>query len=532
MADTNASASAFGWDFQVNAAIILLLQNIEFIKSIRVEGKTEDIELYLTNGKHIFSQAKSVINPMDFSNTIEKLTSGIETLNSAARKIADYERLIYITNSPNPFNNVRTMGLFTNHTSLQYSNLPDQCKNNIDRIVKKQALKHIDKSKLYVHVIPFYGDDCRERYKIIKYELEEFLFNLHPSTAGMAQNVLEVWQKELFENCTKKDTSITIEKADLLWPVIVLRADLLADDSILQDYDESEIEELSIRYRDFINNKVERFEFATKVIADYQEFEGGKGSERYNRGMVIGKNHFSIEQLIRGLSDKDCSDIITDLESVEYELKRYKHMFDIAEYQKTINIQNNNIVYDSYQDEKEKEINIINLDKKSVESELKRVNDVINENKAFKNYIEKMRLLVQCECGQQIPVNKKNIVGFDDSFQYLHAKRKLLVKKLSNLNEKLKESRNKKDSEDVLVKTESLIQTFDKDILKMNIDPVVIKKVITQLENQKKKLLELLDLYTKNNKEIIADLHNVIILYAGELGVIDYINQKIDYIYV
>lgn len=39
----NATPSSFGWDFQVNAAIVLMLENIKAIKSVRVEGRKEDI---------------------------------------------------------------------------------------------------------------------------------------------------------------------------------------------------------------------------------------------------------------------------------------------------------------------------------------------------------------------------------------------------------------------------------------------------------------------------------------------------------
>ena len=53
MKSTNASASAFGWDFQSNAAIMLMLKNIKVATSVKVEGKTEDIEITLDNGNVI-----------------------------------------------------------------------------------------------------------------------------------------------------------------------------------------------------------------------------------------------------------------------------------------------------------------------------------------------------------------------------------------------------------------------------------------------------------------------------------------------
>ena len=42
---SNASPEVFGFDFQVNATIFLLLDNIREVKTVRMEGASEDIEL-------------------------------------------------------------------------------------------------------------------------------------------------------------------------------------------------------------------------------------------------------------------------------------------------------------------------------------------------------------------------------------------------------------------------------------------------------------------------------------------------------
>lgn len=61
MENRNASASAFGWDFQANAAILLMLENIQDAEKVRVEGKDEDIEITLADKTKIYSQVKAVI---------------------------------------------------------------------------------------------------------------------------------------------------------------------------------------------------------------------------------------------------------------------------------------------------------------------------------------------------------------------------------------------------------------------------------------------------------------------------------------
>ena len=64
-----ADAVVFGFDFQVNAAIVLFLENVKDVKSLRLEGDYEDIEIELENGKYILAQAKAVERASDdFSN--------------------------------------------------------------------------------------------------------------------------------------------------------------------------------------------------------------------------------------------------------------------------------------------------------------------------------------------------------------------------------------------------------------------------------------------------------------------------------
>jgi pectate lyase len=124
MSSSNASATLFGWDFQINAAIVLMLENIEIAEQVRVEGSTEDIEIKLNNGKILYSQAKSVVKCTDYSNVKEKLKKALTTL-SVASKDPNCDRLIYVTNSPNPFGDKDSMTAFYGHTRRAFKDLPD-----------------------------------------------------------------------------------------------------------------------------------------------------------------------------------------------------------------------------------------------------------------------------------------------------------------------------------------------------------------------------------------------------------------------
>ena len=102
---SNASPEVFGFDFQVNATIFLLLDNIREVKAVRMEGASEDIELTMNDGKQIMAQAKGIVKgSSDFSNVRRNLQKAISTLSSADDK--SVEELILITNSKNPLNGI------------------------------------------------------------------------------------------------------------------------------------------------------------------------------------------------------------------------------------------------------------------------------------------------------------------------------------------------------------------------------------------------------------------------------------------
>ena len=125
MSDRNASASAFGWDFQANSAILLMLENIKEARRVRVEGADEDIEITLQDQTKLYAQAKAVEKPDDTSHVIDKLTKALETLSDAAKK-GDGSLFTYVTNSSNPFNNQRILSYFTGRTHLGFDENPAQ----------------------------------------------------------------------------------------------------------------------------------------------------------------------------------------------------------------------------------------------------------------------------------------------------------------------------------------------------------------------------------------------------------------------
>lgn len=269
MENRNASASAFGWDFQTNAAILLMLENIQMADKVRVEGKDEDIEITLSDKTKIYSQAKAVAKPDDYSHVIDKLVAALETLNQASAN-NDGSLFTYVTNSPNPFNNQKTMSFFTSTTHLFFDELPDAAQTKITEILKNKGFDNLDTSKLDVRVFPFYGRDLKNRYKEIRAAVNELLSELQMPTDGIGKEILQIWQRDFFQNATMPDTAISIDKKKMMWPLIVLVVDKAVASEYKKEFDDDEIGEIERKYKLVINQQTMLYEFVTKVISDYR----------------------------------------------------------------------------------------------------------------------------------------------------------------------------------------------------------------------------------------------------------------------
>ena len=130
MSNRRANAVVFGFDFQINAAIVLMLENIKELDSLRLEGNYEDIELKLTDDTYILAQAKAVVDSSsDFRNVRSNLKKALTSLSEGAEKVK-VKKLIFITNSHNPFNDDESRGAFWGTGSKRLFNTSTVCEEN------------------------------------------------------------------------------------------------------------------------------------------------------------------------------------------------------------------------------------------------------------------------------------------------------------------------------------------------------------------------------------------------------------------
>lgn len=285
-------------------------------------------------------------------------------------------------------------------------------------------------------------------------------------------------------------------------------------------------------------NELHKIVFGTENVDVLRNLLGAfyvdqeKGWTLLNRGVVIGSIHFNIEELIRGLSGRDCSALIQKEARLSRELTKYRQMFSIAQYRETL--KTGELVTESYEEETDIVINQLLLHQKRLKTELRRIDSAMSNNKRFKQFVAEMKLLVQSPDGSTFPVTENNIVGLNDAIDLLITKRKMVSAEFATVTGQLEQYEKEKDSEYeqlAFYKSASLLEVFDKRIAKMPMNPIAIKKKINSLENELKSIRRDISNITKINNSVVSSISQDIVKYATELGLGDKDSIPITYLF-
>lgn len=247
-----------------------------------------------------------------------------------------------------------------------------------------------------------------------------------------------------------------------------------------------------------------------------------KGWTLLNRGTAIGSIRFNIEELIRGLSGCDCSDLIRTEKRLTNELAKYHQMFSVAKYRESVVAESTSLVSDSYSVESNAVISQLLIQQNALQQELKRIDKTLTDNKRVRQYVEDMKLMVQLDDGTIVPVTAENIVGLSDTIDYLIAKRKMISADLHAVMRQLSNVQREQVQETeqlAFYQSESLIEIFDKKIASVPINSKAVNKEIKRLEKALKDVRKEISSKTKSNTTVIMSLYDNVVKYASELGV-------------
>ena len=256
-----------------------------------------------------------------------------------------------------------------------------------------------------------------------------------------------------------------------------------------------------------------------------------KGWTLLNRGKVIGSISFSIEKLILGLSERDYQKLQSELQLLEREVKKYQQMRDIAQYQREIYEEKGDIVHDTYDETLQRDLSVYMFDVEALRKELKQITDTIADNTSIIKFIEKMSLWVKAPDGTKIPVNEDTIIGLDDNNDFLISRKHLLTSQIAKLEQKIENLRSMIYYQSQQPTTETLIESFDKNLSQIAIDAKAVTSILNELIERQTEVRRQLTELAKNNNDILEQMYSDILSYGVELGLTQYMSSGIGFVF-
>ena len=259
-----------------------------------------------------------------------------------------------------------------------------------------------------------------------------------------------------------------------------------------------------------------------------------KGWTLLNRGKVIGSNSFNIEELVRGLSNRACDELLTKKKKLEKDLYKYKQLFSISEYRNKVLSESGSLIAEKDEQKADLELEMMLLEQQSLKKELYRIESAIKDNKTLAKFFSEMKIMVSGPDGTVIPVTTSNIIGFSDNIDYLLSRRKLFISQLSALSKKIERAHKEiliTDEQLSFYKSESALDVFDRKVANLPMDSIALNKQIKALEKDLRETNEAISEVTKHDNHIIQDLYEIILKYTHELELDDIIAPQITYLF-
>ena len=177
----------------------------------------------------------------------------------------DSESLIYISNlEPNPLNSGTNE--FELVSFFKYNELSLASKEKID-IQLNQLQKNINRDKLIIAKVPFFGEDKETKQKYIIAKIEDFLTFISSDLLPYKNRFLQMLESEALHNATQNNMKLKFKKEDVLWRLLILK---LGDGNSIKFDESMEIEEETFfealdTYDRIINYKEADFDVYNKI---------------------------------------------------------------------------------------------------------------------------------------------------------------------------------------------------------------------------------------------------------------------------
>lgn len=265
--DVNASSTMAGFQFQVNVAIYFMLRYLKDIDSIRVEGEKEDVEVNLKDKHRYMIQAKAqTIDLKDNKNNAKNLKDALKTLANADEK--DVQYLFYASNMSDPLNSSDEVFKKYDIVTKMYNELSKKSQQKIDNQIANLNGIDINKNKLVIIRIPFFGEFDEEKYKFIFQTAKEVFSIMGDNLVNKSNTIIRKMESKFNNNGTDKKENVITKEDFCNWIILTeIEGMDLSGDNLNIGIDESEYYDAYEQYKRFIDEKMSSYENYGKVYS-------------------------------------------------------------------------------------------------------------------------------------------------------------------------------------------------------------------------------------------------------------------------
>lgn len=258
-------------------------------------------------------------------------------------------------------------------------------------------------------------------------------------------------------------------------------------------------------------------------------FDQEKGWTLLNRGNVIGNIHFSIEDLIEGLSSDKLLDLNIKLKKLKKEKRMYLKIKPLLEASKE-NYKTENDYSNFNTDELEDRIKSTRMSIKMTNNKISTYKKLLLDNKNFSNFIDNMKLRIKTKHNDTQIIEKKDIVGFKQNQNMIIAQITRSKRDLEQLEKNMEYLKQKLNSSMSLISLESKLDKFQIAISNLNLSTLDLEGIINQYTN------EITSINNKIKKElymlnITTIIFNRIKDYASILGISDILDNTTNFLF-
>lgn len=277
-----------------------------------------------------------------------------------------------------------------------------------------------------------------------------------------------------------------------------------------------------------------------KVIRNLLGFlyiDQDKGWSLLNRGTVVGRIKFNIEELLAGLNNTDISALLEKKKRLEYDKNKYSALLNIQELSEQVYDQHGEIFVSDVEKEFSEKIAYIDLKIHNLNNSLKEINALIQNEKQFFNYIDSMKLFVKGPNGH-IGVTRDTLVNAPESTEFLKARQSVLVTDIeklkhnkASLESQLSDYKIKK-SQLSIIPQEHKDDIIDKKLASFSsIDQDMVSDLLESVKEELMKTRSDIKAAVKADNSYITRIYNYVLDYATRLEIEEKMVHKEDYIF-